>query len=40
MKWWGCTQIGSIGCGVSKVDGKLVVIEKKERKCEECETWF
>ena len=27
-KWWGCTQFGSIGCGVSKAEGKWVETEK------------
>ena len=28
MKWWGCIQFGSIGCGVSKAEGKWVETEK------------
>ena len=26
-KWWGCTQFGSIGCGVSKAEGNWAVTE-------------
>ena len=30
-KWQGCTQFGSIGCRVSKADGKWVYRQKRER---------